>query len=277
MNEAVRVSTNGGTLTISAPTTQRDADLAAKTEQMKNNSGRRRAMPSPLQRRISEENKLFIFNVGPFRIPRLMGSPGVYTIPACPEGHAYSPEPLVIPGLVFEEVIANEHSMKLQSDDGDYFADQVLGIGVGMRPNESPIHLGAFVSKTDPPKKEEVAQATELFRAHCQREVNRVNEAYAIGPEKLREVKTPEHVMMARILGLTETDAPWLKGTSAPADRLNCGGCGKPYVVGIERCECGRVLDRAKYLKSVEDGFYPGTTLESLGIKKPVQAPIKQS
>jgi hypothetical protein len=276
MNESVRISTNGGTLTLSAPLGIGDAEKAARTEQMRMNSGRRMPTISPLQARASDENKVYIYNVGPFQIPRYMGSNGVYTIPPCPEGKAHS-EPLVIPGLVTELVINNEHSMRVQSDDGDYFADQVLGIGVGMKPKESPVHLGAFRSTLNPPGKEEVAEANRLFRDHCQRKVNEMNDAFAIGPEKVKEIKTPEHVMMARLLGLTETDCPWLKGSAAPANRETCGGCGKPYVVGIERCECGRVLDRPAFIKSVEEGMYPGITLESMGIKKPVHAPLKQN
>lgn len=267
MNEQVRFSSSGpGQITAMAPTDFEKAQRAVTQEMRRNNGGRRIEGISALQRQVAQEKQLYIFNVGPFTIPRPQGSLGMFTVPACEEGKRYS-VPLVIPGIVFEPVIKNEKVMTQQSDDGNYVADEILGVGIGHRPIDSLLNLGCFKSLTNPPSQKDVDAAKERLRAHFQRMVNEMNDAHAMGPAERMKVQTQDHVMAARYLGYTEEQCLWLSGSAAPANRANCPGCGGSYIVGVQKCangNCGFILDRVAYEQSVMDGDYGETARESL-------------
>jgi hypothetical protein len=237
MNETLAISAN-------------EASRQAAAYQRRMNGGRTIPQVLPLLQKISDEKKVFIYNVGPFQYTRHMGSTGTFTIPACLEGAAVS-EPIVIDGIVTEPVPVDEKTMTLMQDEGRYVAEQIIGDGKFLRPEDSLVHRGVFVSDTRPPKKAEIEAATQKLRGFMQGKVSEMNDAYAMGPNKRIEVQTNEHYIAARYLGYTEQECPWLQNTAAPATRKNCEGCGEAYVVGIMKCKsCGYILDKEKYEKN---------------------------
>lgn len=236
------------TLAISATEAARQAGAF----QRRMNGGRTIPVVLPLLQKISEEKKVYIYNVGPFQYTRHMGSTGTFTIPACADGASVS-EPIVIDGIVTEPIPVDEKSMTLLQDEGRYVADQIIGDGKFLRPEDSLVHRGVFVSDTRPPKKADIEAAVAKLRLFLQGKVSEMNDAYAMGPNKRIEVQTNEHFIAARYLGYTEQQCPWLHNTAAPANRKDCEGCGESYVVGIMKCKsCGYILDEEKYKKNKE-------------------------
>lgn len=271
MNEQFRISTENGVMNVTAPIDAYAAGRQAAQESRRMNAGRRIPQLSPMLIELSEQRTVWIFNVSPKEFKRYMGSTGTFTILACEQGKDYS-TPLRIKGIVEEPVPKNEHSMELQMDPGQYVAEQIVGIGKMLKPADCLTRYGVFIAESNPPRKELVSAATEEFRKTCQVLVNEMNDAWALGPEKRKEVQTDEHIMAAHILEYSPKQCPWMGILpDAREDRKACPGCGTPYVVGVQKCSsgsCGFILDRPAYEASVLNGDYGQPAMEQLMARK---------
>lgn len=205
---------------------------------------------------ISEQSKVYIFNVGPWMQQRLMGSLGTFNIPACPKDREYS-DPVVIDGIVSELYPINEGEMKRTMEKGEYIAQQILGVGPFLSPRNSFVPFGVFVSKSRKPSKNEIETAKGELQKKFLELVTEADLAAANGPKAAEETIRPEtHFVAARALGKTVVDCPWLKNAQVPAERKECFGCGQPYKVGILKCVCGAVLDKPRYDEAVKNGLF---------------------
>jgi hypothetical protein len=244
----------------------RQDDVLAHQRAM-NNSRYVPTMPD-IVRRVSEENRIYVFNVGPWRHVREMGSAGNWAIPACPDGKEYS-EPVVIDGVMSEPYPMSEVAMSMLplaakarqlAGDGEGwdFALQVLGEGPHIPRNASFKPFGVFLSKSNPPQKQEVADARRLLNQKYLELVRSASEAWALGPARAGEViQASFHHVAARALRKTEAECPWLANTEQLAERADCPSCGAVYSKGIMKCRgCGFILDKARYDKAVKDGLF---------------------
>lgn len=214
-------------------------------------NGGNKLMPKipDLIKRVSEEHKLYIFNVGPWPHTRGLGSLGSRYIPACEEGQEYS-RPLIVPGIVTEEYPPTE---KLLQDDGQWIAEQILGEGRHLDPSQSFRRYGVFISHTEKPSKADLQAAREQLEGHYRDLVAKADAAYAQGPKATEETISADHYLAARKLNLGPAQCGWIKNATNAASRANCEGCGATYEVGVILCRsCGFILDPVKYAKNKE-------------------------
>ena len=106
---------------------------------------RRLPAPAPSIAKVAEENQIYIFNVSPWRFDVMLGSWGTYHVPACEPGQPYACG-TPIPGIYHEPIPVNESNFQLESIEGNYVAEQILGIGKNLSGNTSLVRLGVFKS-----------------------------------------------------------------------------------------------------------------------------------
>lgn len=210
-----------------------------------------------LYKQVSEQNRVYIFNVGPWQHRRELGSAGTFVIPACKEGQDYS-DAVIVNGVVEEPYPINEVECKTLMTEGHALAGQILGEGPFIPKSTSFRPYGVFISATPKPSKEELAAARGELQQKYVELVAAASDAHANGHKEAQEVIRPEwHFVAARALKKSEAECPWLGNTQAPAARTECAGCGTIYKIGIMKCgTCGMILDKAKYDKAVKDGLF---------------------
>lgn len=218
-------------------------------------------------RKVSAENSVYIFNVGPWAHARELGSAGIYRIPACPEGQEYS-VPVVIDGIVGEPYPMNEVACVTLPTCGDprqltgegsglALAKQIIGDGPFISKAASYVKFGVFISLTPKPTKDALAEANATLQRTHLALIREANAAYMKDPTNREGViQSAWHFVSAHALMKTKAECPWLGDSLAPAGRDNCPGCGAVYNVGLEKCSCGRVLNKAKYDAAKKAGLY---------------------
>ena len=236
-----------------------EAGRAALQEQRALNASRYIPDMDPLVQQVSDANRLYIFNVGPWAHQRALGSAGTYFIPACPTDAPHS-KALVIQGIENEHYPINEAECatlpkcgrpgQLRGDGaGLLFAQQILGEGPMLPRNQSLRKFGVFISKTPVPSEADQETARLELRKTQGDLVAEANEIYVTDREHAATLISSEwHRRAALDLGKTPQECPWLGESIMPAERKKCPSCGTPYEVGIAECaKCGDVLDEEKY------------------------------
>jgi hypothetical protein len=255
------------------------------SQYLKDKTGKNRKIP-PINNSIQEimrENTVHVFNVGPWGYRENMGSFGYYFIPACEvgapmewerlklpatapgiyvpdhweEGERRVTDPKIeyaamkpLPGLMAEPLPkeVDECVWNLQ-DEGRYFANELLGVGIGHSQQNSYVRRGCFVAaKKEPSDKELIAARAELakYMADLILEADR---AWAQGPQKAEQVIRPEiHHVCAHWMNLTDRD--WLRGTK-PQGRVKCEMCGLLVDEGIATCQNGHIVDAEAYKRAI--------------------------
>jgi len=234
-----------------------EAARAAHAEMRAMNASRQIPRLPPAFREASDATKVYIYNVGPWTQERLMGSLGRFRIAGCPPEKEYT-GPLVIDGVVTEYYPVNELRMDPLMDEGLYVAQQIIGVGAHLHPANSWVPYGVFLSRSNPPTKEELKEALrELWKKYLQL-VAEADSAYSRGPKAAEDTIQPEvHFVAARALRKTVTECPWLRNAELPAQRAACPGCGVTYPVGIMKCrDCGYILDKPAYDKAAKEGRF---------------------
>ena len=216
---------------------------------------------------ISEQNRVYLFNVGPWEHVRELGSAGKFRIPPCPAGKEYS-APVVIDGIEEEPYPINETSCVMIPKagkpgqlsgpaDGTLLAQQVLGEGPHVAPNSSFRPFGVGITKQWPPSKVDLDKARAALHTKKLELVRLANEAYARGPRAFDEIFMPDwHFWAAHQLKKSVAECPWLANTQEVAAREYCPSCGESYQVGIMRHSCGFILDKKRYDQAVKDGLF---------------------
>lgn len=204
---------------------------------------------------LSEKNKVYIFNVGPWAITQPCGSLGMKHIPACQEGKEYS-EPLVLDGLVIERYPLREGTMDLlmhKNATGWNTAGEIIGAAGTPHavPGNSLEKFGIFRSKSNPPKKEEIAEAKKKLNVYLNVLVNEARSAAAQGQKAAEETIRPDqHIRAGIMLGLDPQVELWMNAAIPRVKREKCESCGKPYEAGLMLCSCGFILDVEKFKKN---------------------------
>ena len=247
--------------------TAAEALASASNEQRALNSSRYVPTMPEIVRKVSAENRIYIFNVGPWAHTRELGSAGNFHVPACPEGKEHS-APLVIDGLVSEAYPINEVTCTTLPACGEpgqlagegsgmALAKQIIGDGPFISKRASFVPMGVFISTTPKPSKEALAAARlELEKRHVAH-IREANNAFMRDPTNKEGVIQPAyHFVSAHALKKSAAECPWLGASLAPAGRENCPGCGDPYNVGILKCKCGYILNKPAYDKAVKEGLF---------------------
>lgn len=198
-------------------------------------------------RKASEENKVYLFNVGPWQHKRELGSAGTFVIPACPADRDYS-DPVVVLGVVGEPYPINEAECKVLNTEGKDLAAQIIGEGPHVPKSSSFVPFGVFISTTARPSKDAVDAAKQKLLEKYVELVAEASDAWAMGPVASKEtIRHDWHFVAARALKKSEAECPWLGNTQVPMARENCPGCGEVYKVGILRHSCGWFFDKEKW------------------------------
>ncbi len=244
-------------------------EAAAKVSQQQRALNSSRYVPTlpRIFRKVSEENRVYIFNVGPWGHVRELGSAGSFLIPACPEGEKYS-VPIVIEGVVGEPYPKDEASCVTLPSCGDAgqltgegegmaLAQQIVGQGPHVPPNADYTRFGVFISSTPVPSKAALTAAHEALQKQHLAHIREANNSFMSDPaNKWGNIQPKWHTVSAHALKKTKAECPWLGESLAPAGRDNCPSCGDPYNVGIMKCRCGFILDKPRYDKAVKEGLF---------------------
>lgn len=228
---------------------------AAEAVKKFNGDGRTIAEIPEMIEELSEKSKVYIFNVGPWAQTQSCGSLGVKHIPACPEGKDYS-EPLVLDGLMIERYPLREGTMDLlmhKNATGWNVAGEIIGAKGTPHtlPGNSLEKYGIFRSRSNPPKKEEIAEARKNLNRHLNMLVNEARSAAAQGQKAAEDTIRPDqHIRAGIMLGLDPQVELWMNSAIPQVKREKCEACGKPYETGQMICGCGFILDQAKYEKN---------------------------
>ena len=226
------------------------ADMAARNvalAQRRQRTQRRLPSPPPTVVRFAEENQIYIHNVGPWEHKVMLGSWGTYLVPACPKGQDFISGPS-IPGIYHEPIPVNESNFQLESVEGSYVADQIIGVGKNLSPRASLVPKGVFKSTNRIPTEEEKNTAKDLLFKEFKRLFDEADIDYSMGEKKFLEVVGDEgmkHKLAAEMLG--RHDARWVQNANL-GTRVACRYCGTFIAPGVPMCpQCHQVNDVEAY------------------------------
>lgn len=212
---------------------------------------RRKMLPSGLP----TEPRLYIYSVSMYGELVSLG-PGFrpFEVKPCPEGEEVGP-PCVIDALYFQEeakIDETEHNPYT----GQQMADAVMRTGPGQNPSWDRRKQGWFVSHTNPPSQQEIAQATATFIIECKSLLAQGNQF--ANANQLTEINET-HRRAAQYL---KQKVDWDKALSKMVD---CIGCGEPVKSGaiVHACATGVLC--------VQPGMWDKAI--SSGMKKLADAP----
>lgn len=217
-------------------------------------------VPTRLVRELRAKNRVWIYNVGPWKHTRCLGSLGDFIIPACPERGAYATIEREIP---FDEpIIKDEHKMELREEAGfggvegaQYNAQQILGLGPFLSPANSLIQMGCFIgAQVGPnakPAETELQAAHEALEAYYLQLVADARISAERGPRVAEAEITDKHHLAARKLNLDPKVELWMSRKMASANtRQSCPRCGDISDIGVVICKnCQYIFDPDRYLQ----------------------------
>lgn len=190
-----------------------------------------------------------IYNVGPMRHQRSMGSYGQFTIHACEDGEEYS-QALEIPYITNDPVHVDMFQMAHRHDSGRKLAADILGVGQFHTPGEDLTKWGVFIAADDEPTQHEVEQARKKLTRTYDQLINEADNYYNQGPSEYKNV-TEMHRLAARVRG--QKDKPWARGVQEMA---TCGICGSSVAPTAAICPvCKNVIDEDRVIAARLRGF----------------------
>lgn len=190
-----------------------------------------------------------IYNIGPWRHQRSMGSYGQFTIHACEEGKPYS-EPTEVPYITNDPVHIDMFQMAHRHDSGRKLASDIVGIGQFHTVSENLTQWGVFVSADDVPSEDELAKARRALNRTFDRLIGEADGYWNQGPSEYRNV-TDMHRMAAKARGVQ--DKPWARGVQ---EMKACDICGSPVSPIAAVCPtCKNVLDEERVIKARLRGY----------------------
>ena len=223
-----------------------------------NNSRFMPELPASIQR-MSEETCVWVYNVGPWQYMQEPGC-GSFFIPACKEGEEYATM-RPIPGEWADMVIRDETSFELRlengaqkhggSGGGRYIAEQIVGVGMHLHPDQAITKWGVFIGSQVGPKakptKKELEEARATLAQTMRALANEADTADRVGPKELEQVLTDKHHFAAKFLELDPTQHAWVRrDVTRPAGSQKCPMCRTPADADAVMCgneKCGFVLD----------------------------------
>lgn len=235
--------------------------VAERAIDTKHSIGKSRVLPMKLKVIQDLKNeKIHIFNVGPWSQKVNTGSFGTFDIPPCPFGIPYVEMLILNPitgekeppiSIIMEEyVIKSEDEMSSLTEDGWNFAEQIVGLGRGRHPVHALTKFGIFASRNAVPTKEELADAHKGLEAECKRLVKWAADTFSTNRDLFSKAVRPEtHFVAAKVLGRDNSvDSPWML-EAAPVGRTKCKMCGRLCDPDVATCEAGHVVNMELYLE----------------------------
>lgn len=226
--------------------------------------------PDPI-RELSEEQRVFIFNVGPWSYQQSLASFGTKTIPGLEEDKVFKnlsvAGPLVIDGLPSELYPAEGEAKRIyhrplknrgrqSKRPGLDFAMEVIGCGLMVNPSCDLRNDGVFISEQreqkDPGKNgkpadieafqkwaKDVKKAQQLLRDKCAKMCQDANVEHSRG--KFADIRTDKLYQAARLIDGNELQYSWLKDTGK-GDNKGCWSCGMTLKGFALKCSsCGEM------------------------------------
>jgi hypothetical protein len=260
-------------------------------EYMKDKTGGNRRIPpiNPSIQKMILEETVHVFNVGPWSFRESMGSFGYFFIPACEVGapmewerseriatlpgvfvpDTWHPTEYVVtdpyteyaamhplPGLMTEPMPTDiDQCTWNMQDEGRYFANELLGVGIGHSYKNAKTRQGIFVAEGKHPSKLELTAARGELAKFMSERILEADQAWARGPESAEAVIRPTiHHVCAEWMNLK--DRAWLRGTD-PQAQASCPACGSNVSSTAMVCkECSFILDVEKHKKMVAEGRF---------------------
>ena len=130
-------------------------------------------------------------------------------------------------------------------DDGRIVAMDLIGIGAGLKKENSLVQYGVFVPAGPLPTKEEIAGAVEQLELYADYLVQESREAFDKGRETWNQTRSDRHLWAGRRRGIQEK---WVS-EDHQEQSVRCDMCGKFNPAGIAKCQCGRIIDFELYAK----------------------------
>jgi hypothetical protein len=223
--------------------------------------------PEPIVE-LSAEQRVYIYNVSPWRFEQSLGSFGTKVIPALEESQCLKPGelnvagPLVIEGLPVEWYPADGEAKAIyhrpmknrgrqSRRPGLDFAVEVVGAGMMNHPSSNLLKFGVFISEQPAQSKpsgnaskeaheayqkwvKDVRAAENALREKCAHMCADANMEHARG--RFGDVRNDQIYQAAHILNKTELDCPWLKDTAEGSDKIQCWSC--QSVIGGKSFKC---------------------------------------
>lgn len=217
-----------------------------------NNSGWEKPGLAPSMVRAAQQNRIYIYNVGPRTFLQAQGSLGTFTIPACEPGEAVS-RPLILEGVYYETVVVDTKKLSHVPTEGMDLAKDIIGTGPFKSRDSDLRRFGVFIASGEKPTKLEITVATEAWHATCSALVQEADGLFSVnGGMDAKSGQSnigDHHREAAAVLGV---ERPWARKN---LKMVPCAACQRPVLPGVVRCPhegCGAVLDEEKARK-----FYP--------------------
>src|ERR1700674_3199662 len=114
------------------------------------------------------EPKMYIYSIADYGEQVNVG-PGfpIFEVKACPEGEDYGEACVIDP--LYMALEAKVDTTEFMPTTGQQIVESILKIGAGMNASWDRRKQGWFVSVTNPPDEEDLAQAVKVYTAECQR------------------------------------------------------------------------------------------------------------
>jgi hypothetical protein len=190
-----------------------------------------------------------IFNVGPYRHQRSMGSYGQFTIEACPEGEKFSVA-LELPYITNDPVHLDMFQMAHRHDSGRKLAADVLGVGQFHTPDEDLTRWGCFIAAADEPSQKEIDKANVALSKTFDWLITEADNFYNQGPQAYNNIGDM-HRLAARARG--QKDKPWARGIE---QLNNCDICGSQVSPTAAICPtCKNVIDEGRVIAARLRGY----------------------
>lgn len=194
-------------------------------------------------------NPVLIFNVGPMRHQRSMGSYGQFTILACEEGMPYS-KPTEVPYITNDPVHVDMFQMAHRHDSGRKLANDVVGIGQFHTVSEDLTKWGVFVAEGQEPTETELKAARKKLITTYDQLISEADNYWNQGPSEYKNV-TEMHRLAAKIRG--QKDKPWARGVQ---ELQTCDICGSQVAPTAAICPtCKNVIDEGRVIKARLRGY----------------------
>lgn len=192
-------------------------------------------------REAGDQTPVYIFNVGPKEWLQELGSLGKHLIMKCPEGERYS-IPHDLKGVIPECIAVEFKKFEYRHWDGVEVAQDILGLGPFKKQDQALTHWGCFISRSNPPKEEEIVAAEEMLTAKCLALVAEGDEFHNAGPQEYRNI-TADHRWALRKCNLNRA---WGVATLVMD---TCPGCQDSVKPGVVVHNCGAVLSWDKAIE----------------------------
>ena len=190
-----------------------------------------------------------IFNVGPMRHQRSMGSYGQCTIHPCEEGqpHSIATE---VPYITNDPVHLDMFQMAHRHDSGRKLALDILGVGQFHTPSENIEMWGVFVAEGDEPTEEELKKARARLNRTYDQLMAEADNYWNQGPSEYKNV-TEMHRLAAKARG--QMNKPWARGV---VEQTKCTICATQIDPGAAICPaCKTVIDPKKVKAARVPGY----------------------